>query len=75
MQLLSVLQGRVALVILYISWGLTFGAQQLNDSNCCLSLVELGVWKRKQSLNRQVQHRIAQSVLVEHQLAQAGVEA
>jgi len=75
MQLISVLQGRVPLVILYISWGLAFGAQQLNDSNCCVSLVDLGVWKRKQSLNCQMQHRIAQSVLVEHQLAQAGVEA
>jgi len=47
LQLLSVLQGRVPLVILDISWGLTFCAQQLNDSNCRVSLVGLGVWKRQ----------------------------
>ena len=47
LQLISVLQGRVPLVILYISWGLTFCAQQLNDSNCRVSLVGLGVWKRQ----------------------------
>jgi hypothetical protein len=47
LQLFSVLQGRVPLVILYISWSLTFFAQQLNDSNRRISLVDLGIWQRQ----------------------------